>query len=238
MQRRRAVLILTWLVGTIMAMGLVQGSVQLLTQRVRHESVPTLDAGAIDEELLSSPTAGSIASGTSLRAGTTTTTTGGDPTPAGDPAPADPGDLGGALPAGTAPATPPTTPRAPSAPPTVPPTTRPTVPAVAPSTSPSTSTPVTSTPPSQTRTFTSAGGSIVVQCTADAVQLVSYHPAVQFSARIDRWGPDEVEVRFLGPDTTTKISVECRSGVADAEIHVDGGEDADDHDEARAVASA
>lgn len=208
---------------------LVQGSVQLLTQRVRHESVPTLDAEAIDEELVGSAAAARLSAdattpGTAEAVGDGTSQTSSVPDVSAAPGvtvtgAATPTSLGAPLP----PASAVTTQIPPAGAGGAVPTTS--APRAAPTTT--TAVPPTTSPPGQTRTFTSDAGSIVIQCTGDSVQLVSYHPVAGTSARIDDWGPEEAEVRFLGPERTTRIKAVCERGVAEAEIQTEGPEDDD-----------
>jgi len=244
MTRRRVLLVATWMVGTLLAMALVQLSVGVLTQRVWHQSLPAFDEEGVEEELervtLAQAAERSSEDHESNRSPATVspenspadehgpTSGGGDPTGApgrvgpqneakDDPGdsivtdgrPAVPGPSG--VPAPTAVVAPSTVPGASVSVPTS------GAPAVVPSTS-TTGAPVPVVSVSPSVVLRSAGGFIVVQCTGDAVRLLSYTPAAGYDARVHEWGPDEVEVRFEAHELHSKVKGVCAGGTVTPEI--------------------
>ncbi|MFC3504717.1 septum formation initiator [Micromonospora krabiensis] len=63
------------------------------------------------------------------------------------------------------------------------------------------------------RSFATAGGSAVAECTPQGVRLVSWAPAQGFRVRdVDRGPDDDVEVRFEGPAGEHELKVRCLGG--------------------------
>lgn len=220
---------LTWVVATLVAMLLVQTSVQMLTARVTHESLPVLDRASVSQELdlangqasLPGPTEGTASVGVDADPGSSMAVTDlsitGEDTddpdadtdtrtgpvtvaPGGQLPSGQPGTGGGAITT--------TVPPAPAPPPTAAPPPPPTTLATGPA-----------------QTVSAIGGSVVIQCRGDDVQLVSYHPAPGFNAHIEDWGPEEVKVRFESGDQQSEVKVTCRNGVGTAEIEDERADD-------------
>jgi len=97
---------------------------------------------------------------------------------------------------------------------------RPTVPAVGP-TSPTPSAPrgttTTTVAPSELHTYHSDGGTVTVRFSGGRLTLVSYHAAPGYDAEVHRDDPDDVEVRFSGPDDR-RIRVRVEEGHLSPEI--------------------
>ncbi|MFI7606754.1 septum formation initiator [Micromonospora sp. NPDC049366] len=73
--------------------------------------------------------------------------------------------------------------------------------------------PVASTGAGVRRSFATAGGSAVAECTPQGVRLVSWAPAQGFRVRdVDRGPDDDVEVRFEGAAGEHELKVRCLGG--------------------------
>ncbi|WFF04566.1 septum formation initiator [Micromonospora sp. WMMD1076] len=94
----------------------------------------------------------------------------------------------------------------------VPPPSPPSTPAPTAAVPPATGSAPTMTPTSTgtRRSFTTAGGSAVAECTPQGIRLVSWAPAQGFRVRdVDRGPDDDVEVRFEGAAGAYELKVRC-----------------------------
>jgi hypothetical protein len=99
----------------------------------------------------------------------------------------------------------------------------PSTPSTAPSTTqphtdrPSTpSSPASSGPAAQRRTWQGAGGLVTAECVGDTISLVSYSADAGFLVEPDKRGPDEVRVAFQGQGEEgreTSVRARCEGGV-------------------------
>ena len=96
--------------------------------------------------------------------------------------------------------------------PTAPPT------AAAPTAAP----PVTAPPSSGPTTYRGIGGTVTVRVDAGSLVLVSAAPTSGFVISEQRTAPDEIEVRFEGPSTRTRIRVRLDHGLASGEVQEEG----------------
>ncbi|MEV4199481.1 septum formation initiator [Micromonospora globbae] len=79
---------------------------------------------------------------------------------------------------------------------------------------PATATPPAASPPAGARrSFATAGGTAVAECTPEGIRLVSWSPAQGFRARdADRGPDDDVEVRFEGAAGRYELKLRCLGG--------------------------
>lgn len=75
--------------------------------------------------------------------------------------------------------------------------------------------PAPTEPVGEPTVITSAGGTVVAQCSADGlVELLSWSPAQGFSVDNAERGPDsEVEVEFESEDADVELKIRCVDGV-------------------------
>jgi hypothetical protein len=92
--------------------------------------------------------------------------------------------------------------------------------------SPSPATPETSVStalPPVRRLITSAGGSVLAECTGRDVVVVSWTPAQGYRVDdVDLEARRDVEVRFEGEDAEVRVKIRCADGWPVAEIEEDG----------------
>jgi hypothetical protein len=80
----------------------------------------------------------------------------------------------------------------------------------------------TASPPLR-RLITSAGGTVLAECTGREVVIVSWTPAQGFRVDdVDVEARHDVEVRFEGEDTEVRVMIRCADGRPVAEIEEDG----------------
>jgi hypothetical protein len=82
----------------------------------------------------------------------------------------------------------------------------------------------------QTRTWSGAAGSLVVQCRGRAVSFKGATPADGWSLEIEDRGPGRVEVTFRGNgDSESEVSVrsECSGGAPVFDVEDHGSDDSD-----------
>lgn len=104
----------------------------------------------------------------------------------------------------------------------------------APTATSSTSQPVTTTSPATTtttlptgadeeQTYYLTGGWATVQCSGDAVALVTYAPNPGYRVEIESAGPDKVEIGFeaTGDEHESKLEASCDDGILDPKIEED-----------------
>jgi pyruvate/2-oxoglutarate dehydrogenase complex dihydrolipoamide acyltransferase (E2) component len=85
-------------------------------------------------------------------------------------------------------------------------------------TSEPTSPPVTSQTPVR-RVITSAGGTVLAECSGRDVTVISWTPAQGYRVDdVDLAAQRDVEVRFEGEDTEVRVKIRCTDGRPDAEI--------------------
>jgi hypothetical protein len=72
--------------------------------------------------------------------------------------------------------------------------------------------------PSGTQSFSSVGGSIVVDVDGSSISLASSTPAAGFGVELHDNGPNRVEVRFSNGGTEWRIRIELGSGGLTSEI--------------------
>lgn len=96
----------------------------------------------------------------------------------------------------------------------------PSPPATGPSTTPPhtdrPSTPASSGPTAQRRTWQGAGGLVTVECVGDAISLVATSPDAGFVVDPEDRGPDEVRVAFEGQGEEgreTSVRARCEGGL-------------------------
>jgi hypothetical protein len=90
--------------------------------------------------------------------------------------------------------------------------------AATPGASPVPETVPTSAPTPTTMSYSSAGGSIVVNFDGSSVSLASNSPAGGFTAEVHDNGPSRVEVRFTNGQTEWRIRVDVDNGALVPEI--------------------
>ena len=99
-------------------------------------------------------------------------------------------------------------------------TTSPTAPPTA--AAPTAAPPVTAPPSSGPTTYRGIGGTLTVRVDAGSLVLVSAAPTSGFVISEQRTAPDEIEVRFEGPSTRTRIRVRLDHGLASGEVQEEG----------------
>jgi hypothetical protein len=77
--------------------------------------------------------------------------------------------------------------------------------------------PTTTVAPSDLHTYHSHGGTLTVRFSGGRLTIVSYAAAAGYTADVHRNDPDDVEVRFSGPDDR-RIRVRVEEGHLSPEI--------------------
>jgi len=73
------------------------------------------------------------------------------------------------------------------------------------------------------QTYTVEGGILTVACTGPSISLESATPSDGYQLRVDRSGPDRVEVRFESDGGGSRVEVTCVGGRPSAQIEHEGG---------------
>ena len=101
---------------------------------------------------------------------------------------------------------------------TTPPVTRPTT-----ATTAEPPPPTTAPPATERATYTMRGGILSVACTGASIALESATPDDGYRLRVDRTGPDRVEVRFESDDGGSRAEVRCVDGRPSPDIEAESG---------------
>ncbi len=72
--------------------------------------------------------------------------------------------------------------------------------------------PTSTAPPSTSRTFSTAGGSVTVSCQGSAISLVAATPQDGYAVTVSNAGPEEVEVHFTSDRNESEVKATCVGG--------------------------
>ena len=72
------------------------------------------------------------------------------------------------------------------------------------------------------RTITSAGGSVTVACTGvETIRMAAALPGAGWQSQVEERGPQEVEVEFVQGDAEVRVRARCQDGVLESDVDGD-----------------
>lgn len=193
--RRPALLALTWVAGTALAVALAWGAVGFVSSEVTNRRAAPISNDEVAAALASPSQASTTTSAVAPFPGPTTVPVGAGAATSTSPAPT--GTVRATLPSGST-------------------KTTTTAPAAAPSTTPASA--PTTLAPATTTVIPSTGGQVAVRYEAGRVELLWAQPQAGFQADVDDDGPGQVDVRFETDTHESRVRAFFRDGAPAQEV--------------------